>query len=258
MNLLALVLPGHHATILEEHDMRNFQIICAFIVSSLLPAIPAYSQTVSQMYGDTITKQIPTFFVRGDYEWLTLDSDTVDSNGSASATSVQMGTYAGESRELGLFVNAQDKKVDFRESYSKFDSQAYDITMQYRLWFLYPSVSLHWNEMQIDKDGANIVELQARGTGAGIDFKVPLTRKIIIEGGIHQTLNLTTNDLQGRDIKLNSTQEFEVAANLDLIPFYLDLLVGYKQKRLSLSIDDADYEEFNSSPFAGIQTGIYF
>ena len=110
-------------------------------------ATQASAQTVSQVYGDTLTRQTQTVFVRGDANFTTYQSEAADSNTTATTSTVTVGGFAGEKRTLGVYMSSNDQTIPFDLNKSSVKNAWRDLRMQARFGWFYPSVAVSMIEI---------------------------------------------------------------------------------------------------------------
>lgn len=236
---------------------RTLQL-AALVTMSLATSEITQAQTESQLYGDILTRQHQTLYMRADYEWNTFESEAIDSNATSGTRAMSIGTYAGTSRHFGISLNMADTSMSFPLNDSKINAAFYDVTMQTRFYWLYPSLSAHLNEMTFNRSGVEIADFYATGYAAGLALRVPATERIIFEAEGKQVFISRTKEQDGRYADLNSMQNFSVGANIDILPRYLDGVFGYKMRRFTLALEDGKFQQAQSAPFIGLQAGFYF
>jgi hypothetical protein len=230
----------------------------ALLTLSLANSESTQAHTESQLYGDILTRQHQTLYVRADYEWNTFQSEAIDSNATSGTRAVSIGTYAGTSRHFGISLNMADTSMAFPLNDSRIDAAFYDVTLQSRFYWLYPSLSAHLNEMTFNRSGEEIADFYATGYAVGLALRVPATDRILFEAEGRQVFISRTKEQEGRFAELNPMQNFSVGANIDILPRYLDGVFGYKMRRFALELEDGKYQQAQSAPFVGLQAGFYF
>jgi hypothetical protein len=225
----------------------------------------AQAGSVSQVYGSTLTKQTQTAFIRAESGWTTYNSETANSNATVPTTAAAIGVFAGESRRLGLMFRHADYSIPFALNNSEARTKYYDLKMQARFGFFYPSISVSQMELSVkspidesDTTLQSVANMFGNAYGGGLGVYIPLTTQIVIHADFSRLKGTNVSDKDGKQVQITGRQDLEIAATADIIKNLLDLSVGYQQKRYDLEIDNVGYRETLSTPFAAMQLGLYF
>lgn len=255
---------GHHPFLRKEISMnarRRIVPVAASVLFVLAMAVScgdAYGQTLSQTYGDPLTKQTQTLFVRADANYTTYQSGAVNSNASATTTTFTAGAYAGESRRLGVFLTANDQRIPFELNNSEATNAWRDLYFQARFGWFYPSVILSQSEMTIDRGNETILDCYGNGAGGGLGFFMPVNTFIVVYGEGQSVVTQHVRDHADRKVEVGARNEGEAGASIDVIHGFVDFILGYKYRSYSVKLEDVAYNEVQTAPFAGMRLGVYF
>ncbi len=233
--------------------LRLSCIACVAITSA-----NATAQTVSQVYGDALTKQTQTVFIRADMNYTTYQSKAAGSNTSATTSSYAIGGYVGEKRALGFFMTSDDQDVKFELSNGRITNSWNDIHMQARFGWFYPQVVVSMHEMTVDRDGTRVLDSYGNGIGGGLGLFLPVTNSMVVHADGYIVKNSKNRNNTANDVEIGDRVDVDIGASVDVIQHYIDFLIGYKVRTFKLIIDDQTYNEQQSAPYIGIQLGAYF
>lgn len=232
--------------------------VIAFMLGTFAVAGMSQAQTVSQVYGDSLTKQTQTVFVRADANFTTYESKAAGSNTTATTTSYAIGGYAGEKRALGVFASSNQQDITFGLNNNRVQNTWRDLHMQARFGWIYPQVVVAMNEMAIDKDGARIADLYGSGIGGGAGIYVPVIEAMVVHADGYVVNSNRARNTTANTVDVGQRLEVDLGASVDVIKNYVDFLIGYKVRRFDVTVDGESFEEQQSAPYAGLQLGAYF
>lgn len=218
----------------------------------------ALAQTRSQVYGSALTKFTQTAFVRGEYGFMTYESETTNSNATGTALTMAAGGYAGEHRLLGVYLTRHQSKIDFSLNSSSSETIFNDLCIQPRFWYFLPSVVATWEEFRIKRSATETLDIKAHGWGGGLGIHVPITSMVMIFGDGQYVVNRWALDANGQTVKLMPRTEIDVGASIALFADFVKLTVGYRHRMFGLEIAGVEYAETQSSPYFGAQAGLFF
>ena len=228
------------------------------VVATSIFSSTVMAQTRSQVYGGTLTQQTQTAFFAADIGYQTYDSDSVSSKDTSPAYNYRVGGYAGENRVLGVFANVADSTTNFELNASKVRTAWRDLALQYRLGIFSPSVIATSSELLLSSTDQQDIHIFATGLGAGLAVHIPLTDKIIVQADAKAINSSNAHDRYGKEVKVGRRDEAELAASIDVVERYVDLLIGYRYRSYTLDIEGDVATETQTTPFGGVRLGIYF
>jgi hypothetical protein len=238
--------------------MKFNTLVTAFVLSFCVGTYSLQAQTTSQVYGDTLTRQTQTFFVTAEADWTTHNSQAVESNTSAATSSVSVGGYSGESRVLGVFFNSINQDLNFALNESSIRNNWNDLRLEARLGFIYPSVGVSMNQSKMVKAGETLTNFYGTGPNAGLGTKIPMTKTIMVEAEAFVSSTTAAHDKDGKDIEVGLRKEADIHATVDVTAQLVDFIIGYRAREYGVKVDDKEYKEVQSAPFAGLRLGMYF
>jgi hypothetical protein len=253
----------------------HFHVRSLFIsLSFWFFAWSAQAVTLSQVYGTDLTKQTQTFFLRGEAGWTTYESQAAASNGTGSSASMTIGGFAGENRLLGVFMTAHDVTMPFELNRSNVRRSVRDLRMQARLAFVYPSIIVSQTDTKVSLDAVSESEAAAlslspreesvvcdvfgNSVGAGLGIHAAMTEKIVVHADVAMLQGSSASDRDGKRVQLGQRQDIQVGANVDVTKDMVDLVMGYRVQNFDFTVDDVKFEEKMTTPYAGLQLGVYF
>ena len=218
----------------------------------------ANAQTRSQVYGSELEKQTMTLFVQGDTSMMAWDSGTAASKETKQTSTLTMGGWVGENRNVGIIMSSSDATVPFSLNDASLRVAQRDIRMKGRIGFVYPTVAATLTEVGVKATGEEVVDVYATGYGAGVEAQYPLHRMVLVTGEVLSFRIPNTYDKAGRDVAMGNRLEVDSNLNFDVTPRSVDLLVGYKYKKWSLEIEDESKDEKAQGAYLGLRMGLYF
>lgn len=235
------------------------------IVKSLILAAVAcfdfssiYAQTRSQVYGDSLTKQAQTFYVRAGTGMTTFDSEAAGSKETRSTSDYEVGGWLGETRIAGIKVQSREDKVPFELNASKLRNNFTDVRMMARLWWFIPSFGVSLSEIDVSQDGVQTVGLFGTGVNAGLGFNVTLYPGIVLSGDYLRVISNKVYDKLSQSSSLGERTEMDGHIAFDLTEKIVDLIVGYRVRSFEIETVDRTYKEQAQGAYAGIRLGLYF
>lgn len=231
----------------------------ALLVSSAFGlGTAANAQTRSRVYGDQLTKQAQTFYIQGDVQATTYESEAAGSKEANETTTLTMGAWTGEGRVVGIEMVSSDAETSFSLNSNKVRTSFRDIKLKTRLGWLIPHIGASLTELDIKTPETNEVGVYATGVNAGLKVSVPITLEMVVSGEGSISRPTKTYDKLDQGDSLGDRTEFDLGASYDLTETAVDLLVGYKVRSLKIKSAEQDYNEATSGAYAGLRLGIYF
>jgi hypothetical protein len=221
-------------------------------------ATTASAQTRSRVYGDQLTKQSQTFYLQGDVQATTYESEAAGSKETNETSSLKVGAWTGEGRIVGIEMASSDAVTKFSLNSNTINTSFKDVRLMTRLGWIHPSVGASLTELDVKTPDAQMVGIYATGVNAGLKIAIPVTLEMVVhaEGSIaHPT---KTFDKLNQGTKLGDRTEADIGASYDLTETALDLLVGYKVRSFRIETDSRNFQENSSGAYAGLRIGLYF
>ncbi|MEZ4742627.1 MAG: hypothetical protein R3B45_09300 [Bdellovibrionota bacterium] len=231
-------------------------IICG--LSLMATTENGIAQTRSQVYGSSLTQQTMTAYMQGDLTLNTYESEAAESKETATSSTWKLGIYAGESRNLGISFTSSENYVPFELNQSYLKANWKDTAMQWRLGWLYPTISVGLGEISINNANNERFDLFGANLGAGVGVFIPIFDKAVFHatGMVFNTPKAL--DKSGQDISLGQRIEQEVGASIDLTKNTIDFIVGYRTRSYDLTWNEVKYKEKNQGAYTGLRFGLYF
>jgi len=230
-------------------------VVCIWL---LWPNTQALSQTLSQVYGDSLTKQAQTIYVKGTAGMTTFDSEAAGSKETRTTTETEVGGWMGESRIVGLKVGHSYYDVPFELNQSHSRSAMTDVRLQGRIWFLQPSLGVSTTEWDVSSAAGPVVGIFATGINAGLGLIMNLHQGLVFHADLMRVQNLRTYDKLNQGAELGDREDLDTHFAFDLTERVLDFVVGYRMRSYSLTIEDMEYKESNQGAYVGLRLGYYF
>lgn len=216
------------------------------------------AQTRSQVTGSDLDKQTMTAYIQADVGMTTFESDTIKSKESSQNTSWTFGTFAGESRKLGITMRSSDSDVPFTLNDSKMHTAFRDLRLHTRLGWISPSIAAALNEISISTSDDDVVDIYGSSLGAGLAVNIPLWDRAVINFDHVMFNTARVLEKAGRDVKLGQRQDSEISASFDITSRILDFMVGYRRRAYTLTVNDVENKEMQTGAFVGFRLGMYF
>ncbi len=229
-----------------------------FSVSIVVLASASNAQTRSRVYGDQLTKQSQTFYIQGDVQATTYESDAAGSKEANETTTLTVGAWTGEGRVVGVEMVSSEAETNFSLNSNTVRTSFRDIKLKTRLGWLIPSVGASLTELDIKTPEASEVGVYATGINAGLKVSVPITLEMVVHGEGTISRPTKTYDKLAQGDSLGDRTEFDLGASYDLTETAVDLLVGYRVRSLKINSTEQDYNEATSGAYAGLRLGLYF
>jgi hypothetical protein len=224
----------------------------------LLAAGTGYAQTRSQVYGDQLTQQAQTVYLRADAGMSTYESQAAGSKETRPSSVVTMGGWAGEARSVGASVTASDAAVPFSLNDSKMRTSFRDIRLMARMGWIIPSIGASLSEIDVDKGGEHTLGLYGTGVNAGLAIAVPVARFMVVQADGMVVQSNKIYDKLGQNTKLGQRVDGDISMSYDLTERMLDLLVGYRIRQYAIDTGEVTYKEKSQGAYAGLRLGFYF
>lgn len=231
-------------------------VLCSASILGL--ASVSNAQTRSRVYGDQLTKQAQTFYIQGDVQATTYESDAAGSKEANETTTLTVGAWTGEGRVVGVEMVSTEAETNFSLNSNTVRSSFRDIKLKTRLGWFIPSVGASLTELDIKTPEASEVGVYATGINAGLKVSVPITLEMVVHGEGTISRPTKTYDKLAQGDSLGDRTDFDLGASYDLTETAVDLLVGYKVRSLKINSTEQDYNEATSGAYAGLRLGLYF
>ncbi len=216
------------------------------------------SQTRSQVYGDNLTKQAQTFYVRADTGMTTFDSEAAGSKETRSTQDFEVGGWLGETRLAGIKVQSREDDVPFELNQSQLANKFTDVRMMARLWWFIPSVGVSLSEVDVSRADVKTVGLFGTGLNAGLGVNVNLYPGILFSGDFMKVKSNHVYDKLSQSDNLGDRDEIDGHIAFDLTERVVDLIVGYRVRKYEIETAAEAYSEQAQGAYAGIRLGLYF
>ena len=227
-------------------------------VTGFFVSLTVYGQTRSQVYGDKLTKQAQTFYVRATSGMSSFESQTADSKETKNTTANELGGWLGEQRVVGIRVGSRQDTIPFQLNGSRSKQNFTDVRVAARVWFLTPSVGVSTSEVNVDSNDGPKVGVIATGMSAGLGANLVIHDTIVANLDLMAVRSNRVYDKLDQNSKLGDRQEADASIAFDLTERAVDLLVGYNVRRFQLETSDKNYVEQVQGAYAGLRLGVYF
>lgn len=235
---------------------RSWKQVAALLIVGL--SSPCLAQTRSQVTGSDLDRQTMTAYFQADVGMTTYESETVNSKETSQNSTWTFGTFAGESRKLGITLHSSEAEVPFTLNESQMRTSFKDLRLHSRLGWFTASIAAALNEISIFNTEADIVDLYGSSVGAGLAFNIPLWDRAVVSFD-HVFFNKAKIfERNGRNIALGQRQNSEISASFDVTSRVLDFLVGYRHRSYELAVDQTKNKEVQMGAFVGFRLGVYF
>lgn len=238
--------------------MKNTLFTACVVAASGVIALPATAQTRSQVYGDALTQQAQTVYVRGDVGMTTYESDAAGSKETQTSTTGILGGWAGEGRVVGAQITTSEADVGFELNKTDMHTAFRDIKLMGRLGWLIPSVGVSLSEINVSQDGVDSVAIYSTGASAGLTLQVPVAPFLVVEGGGQVIKSTDVYDKLDAGTKLGDRVEGNLEASFDVTDRLVDLIVGYKVRQYNIEVGEETKQEKSQGAYAGLRLGLYF
>jgi hypothetical protein len=229
----------------------------AFVGLAFMPA-RAFSQTMSQVYGDSLTKQAQTIYVKGSAGMTTFDSEAAGSKETRTTSDMEFGGWMGERRVMGLKVGHSYHDVPFELNQAHSRSAMTDVRLLGRIWFLQPSIGISLTEWDVTSAGEPAVGIFATGLNAGLGFIMNLHQGLVFNADMMRVQSLRTFDKLERNSTLGTRDDADAHFAFDLTDRIVDFIVGYRMRRYEVTIEDSTFRESSQGAYVGMRLGYYF
>jgi hypothetical protein len=243
----------------ERRTNMNLKYFIYFLgVLSLCSGRGARAQTRSQVYGDKLTKQAQTFYIRASSGMTSFDSQTADSKETRNTTAYELGGWLGESRIVGIRVATRQDKIPFQLNSSVSEQNFTDVRVAGRLSFLTPSIGVSTSEVNVNKPEGNKVGIIATGLSAGLGAHLVVHDSIVANFDFMAVRSNRVYDKLAQNTRLGDRQEMDGNIAFDLTDRMVDLLVGYNMRSFLLKTSEENYVEKAQGAYVGLRLGVYF
>ena len=216
------------------------------------------AQTRSQVYGDVLTQQAQTVYVEAVGGMTTYESKAADSKEVRPSLTTAVGGWFGENRTIGMQVVNSDNTVPFELNDSKMHADFTDVRLQARIAWLFPSIGVSMEQVDVTTAGQKVVNVYGTGINAGLGFGAPVTKSIVVYGNGMAMKSTAGFDKLGGTAKFGDRQEADAGVSFDLTDRTVDLLIGYKIRQYDLEQDQVKLQERQEGAYAGLRVGLYF
>jgi len=243
-------------------------------VAGTLMSAEALSVTLSQVYGSNLTKQTQTLSVSAEAGWTTYSSEAAGSNATGPSMTYSIAGYAGESRVLGIEFTSTNVEMPFELNKSRVTTRQQDLKMVARWQWFYPHIVVSQSDNRVSLDEvssseADGIRLKQRSEetvcdyfgnsiGGGLGVYAPITDSIVVHADASVMRGTSASDRNGKKVEEGMRQDVEIGTNVDLTDNMLDLVMGYKLRNFEVEVEGESFKESQSTPYAGLQLGVYF
>lgn len=238
--------------------MRMYLKAVVLGIMTLCLSQKALSQTRSQVYGDKLTKQAQTFYVRASTGMTSFESQTADSKETRNTMGYELGGWLGEHRVVGIRVASRQDTIPFELNSSRSEQNFTDVRVAGRLGFLTPSIGMSTSEVNIDTKDAPKVGVIATGLNAGLGAHLVIHDSIVANVDVMVVRSNRVYDKLSQDSRLGDRQEADGNIAFDLTDRMVDLIVGYNLRRFQINTPEKSYMEQAQGAYAGLRLGLYF
>ncbi len=228
------------------------------LLGLMWPESHGFSQTLSQVYGDSLTKQAQTIYVKGTTGMTTFDSEAAGSKETRSTSEMEFGGWMGEKRIMGLKVGHSYHDVPFELNQAHSRTAMTDVRLQARIWFLQPSLGISLTEWDVTNAAEPVVGIFATGINAGLGLIVNLHQGLVFNADLMRVLSLRTFDKLEQNSSLGTREDGDAHFAFDLTERIVDFVVGYRMRRYSVTIEDTTFRETSQGAYVGLRLGYYF
>ncbi|MDQ3230969.1 MAG: hypothetical protein M3Q07_04040 [Pseudobdellovibrionaceae bacterium] len=218
----------------------------------------ASAQTLSQVYGDSLTKQAQTLYIKGIAGMTTFDSEAAGSKETRTTTETEFGGWMGESRVVGLKINHAYHDVPFELNQSHSRSGMTDVRLQARVWFLQPSIGVSLTEWDVTGAEGPTVGIFATGINAGLGLVMNLHQGLVFHADLMRVQSLRTFDKLDQGAELGDREDVDTHFAFDLTERILDFVVGYRMRSYTLTREEITFKETSQGAYVGLRLGYYF
>ncbi len=216
------------------------------------------AQTASQVYGDSLTKQAQTIYVKGTVGMTTFESEAAASKETQSTIEEEFGGWLGESRIAGIRVSHARASVPFELNAAQAQSTLTDVRVQARLWLLQPSIGISLSELDVERAGERTVGLFATGIIAGLGLIVNLHQGLVFNADLMKVFNTRSFDKLSTGSSMGDREDSDAFFAFDLTDRIVDLLIGYRSRRYTVNTAEGALLESSQGAYAGLRLGYYF
>jgi hypothetical protein len=217
-----------------------------------------FSQTLSQVYGDSLTKQAQTIYVKGTAGMTTFDSEAAGSKETRTTSETEFGGWMGEKRIMGLKVGHSYHDVPFELNKAHSRSAMTDVRLLARIWFLQPSLGISLTEWDVSNASEPVLGIFATGINAGLGLIVNLHQGLVFNADLMRVQSLRTYDKLEQNSSLGNREDADAHFAFDLTERIVDFVVGYRLRRYSVTLEDATFKETSQGAYVGLRLGYYF
>lgn len=242
--------------------MQRIMAVLAFYVLGFLLSCSLHAQTLSQVYGDSLTRQAQTLYITGTAGLIAFDSEAAGSKETRTTTDFELGGWMGEDRIVALRIQHSSNHVSFELNKAKLREALTDVRLQGRIWFLQPSLGISLSELDVSNEVEPVVGLFANGINAGLGLIINMYTGLVFSADALGVKSTRTFDKLGKGTELGDRQDLDTHFAFDLTDNVVDFLVGYKARRYTLKVDVEEsretFKETSQGAYVGIRLGIYF
>jgi hypothetical protein len=238
--------------------MQRTTLVFLALIWFAWPETTARGQTLSQVYGDSLTKQAQTIYIKGTAGMTTFDSEAAGSKETRTTSEMEFGGWMGESRIIGLKVAHGYHDVPFELNQAHSRSAMTDVRLLARIWFLQPSLGISLTEWDVSGAEESVVGLFATGFNAGLGLIMNLHKGLVFQADLMRVTSLRTYDKLDKGSELGDREDADAHFAFDLTERIVDFVVGYRMRRYSVIVDDRTFRESSQGAYVGLRLGYYF
>ncbi len=203
-------------------------------------------------------KYIPTLHFSADGGTSTYKSELVESNDTATSIRYGMGLYAGADKLLGFGLRMDSQTTPFALNESQIVSSWQETFLTYRWGYMHAGAIISLVNMSATQGETDLFDLTGNGYGATFGAFYPFSK----DGSVRTEINFvqinTIKETNQVDVSIGQRLDVDVGANFHLVKKrWLDLLVGYRMRTLSITLTETFAEQITST-YLGLSTVFIF
>lgn len=207
--------------------------------------------------GSDTAAYFPTFFLDTTFGFTTFKSKLVDSNDTGTGLTYSLGGNAGVNRNYGFILRTDSSATTFALNESKVTQVWQDTIIRYRLGYFYLGVLFDTLDFKVNSQGTELLDVAGSGMGGNAGFFVPIGRIGSFYLDATSVTLSTFRNVLATEVKGGSRMDIDLGANFDVTKQLLDFVVGYRQRTMSFTTDQA-YAEAYYITYLGFRFAVYF
>ncbi|MCX6132076.1 MAG: hypothetical protein NTX25_23850 [Proteobacteria bacterium] len=235
---------------------KKLWTLCSFFLLSL--GSLAKAQTLSQVYGDSLTRQAQTLYIKGTVGMTNFDSQAAGSKETRTTSEQELGGWLGESRIAGIKITNSDSSIPFELNHAQSHINITDVRLLARIWCLQPSVGISVSEIDVSQASEKVFGLMSTGINAGLGLIVNLHQGLVFNADFMKVHESRSYDKLNLKSSLGDRTDADAHFSFDLTERMLDFIVGYKMRDYTMSTEQNIYKESSQGAYAGLRFGFYF